>query len=119
MAALDRMGDSPDEHKHGGRTKRARGGSIAPEPKGSESIHEYNAVGSPEMKEAKDRTPSFKRGGKLKDGGMAEGEEARERMDRPKRASGGRAGSSPYSSGRELTPPKVDQKSGHESIGPA
>ncbi len=121
MAEMDRMGAEPGALNKGGhvRKRHARGGSTAPEPKGSESINEYNAQGSPEMSEAKNRTPAFKRGGKLKDGGMAEGEEARERMDRPKRAAGGRAGSSPYSSGHELTPPKVDRNSGHENVGAA
>jgi hypothetical protein len=41
-----------------------------------------------------------KRGGKVKDGMKAEGKKAAHRMDRPKRASGGRVGSdrNPFSS---------------------
>ena len=52
--------------------------------------------------EAKADNDGFKRGGKaMKDGGMADGKRGMERMDKPRRASGGRVamarGGSPFS----------------------
>jgi len=109
MAEMDVMGDKPDEHKAGGRMhkRRAAGGRTEAAPKAKESINEYNASGSPEMKEATDRKPGFKGGGKaLKDGGSAEGHMARGRHDRHQRGGSAR---SPYSTGSKLSPPADDR----------
>ena len=55
------------------------------------------------IEDAKER----KRGGFVKKGMSAEGEKSKHRMDRPKRASGGRVGSdkNPFSSARKGTLP--------------
>ena len=69
------------------RHKRARGGKA--------DQHIYNAQGSPEMEEAHDEKPGFKKGGrKRKHGGHAEGMEAKMRGDKKPRgrhAKGGHA----------------------------
>jgi hypothetical protein len=102
----DRMG------RHRGR--HAKGGTTHP-------INKYNAVGSPEVKEAEDREPGFAKGGRKAraSGGIAAGSIAKARADRPSRASGGSipkltgssqprralakgGASNPYSSGRHL-----------------
>lgn len=111
MPAMNVEGDKPgsgyDKRADGGRTKK-------------EAINQYNAVGSPEVDEATDEKPGFKKGGeahkKRRDGGMAEGGADMPRMDHKargghaKRASGGKAGGgSPYSSGASLSAPSNDK----------
>lgn len=89
---------------------------------GGKTINEYNAVGSPAMAAAKDQTEDFKKGGRPKRaaGGMADGAASMPRGDQAPRgrlAKGGRAGGSPYSSGRTLGSPKDDKAGrGHESV---
>lgn len=85
---MDRPGD-----KKGGpvrRARRARGGGMKESP-----VHVYNAVGSPEEKEAEDEAETFKRGGRRrKAGGSAMGEHSMHRADkapRGRRAQGGAA----------------------------
>jgi hypothetical protein len=97
--------------RHGRHERRARGGAAKDEKK----INEYNAQGSPEVREADDEEPGFKKGGarhkERKAGGEARGERGMKRHDMAKRGrghemrkAGGRAGShSPYSSGRTIT----------------
>ncbi len=96
--------------KRGGRARRRRGGGTDGE---SEHVkaQEYNAQGSNEMHEAGDETPGFKRGGKKeehkrrRDGGMAEGEMEKPRLDRrPRRAAGGGL-HNPYSSAAAFKEP--------------
>lgn len=91
--------------KKGGRARHRKGGGV--DGDGSDKPQEYNAQGSNEMDEAKDETPGFKKGGKKrKDGGVAEGALEADRMDRrPRRAAGGRAGGSPYSSASAFEAP--------------
>lgn len=135
MAAMDVLGDKPDERKGGGRVHRARGGAAEHEheddrdemsrgghkkrarggstfdtpPKSKENIHVYNAEGSPEVEESTNRKPSFK------DGGHTEGHMARPRHDRHQR---GGAARTPYSSASQLEPPKDDRAGrGYEGIG--
>ena len=79
--------------------KKAKGGKI----------NEYNAVGSPEVKEAKDEEEGFKKGGAKKEGGHAEGKKAKHRLD--KAARGGHmkmkkhaAGGSPFTSAAKRSP---------------
>jgi hypothetical protein len=127
MASMDATGDLPREGaKMGGRkrSRRAAGGSMPNNQKArtSEKVNEYNASGSPEMKEATERTPSFRRGGAMKEGGDAEGEMMdKKRYDR--QARGGRAmggSKSPYSSGAMLSPPATDKDGrGYENAKPA
>lgn len=94
------------------------------------SMNEYNAQGAPEMGEAMDETPEFKKGGKAKKhmkrkaGGKAEGEKAHHRADkkprgeRHKRAAGGRT---PYTSGHNPPEPSESGKTdnGHEGVRPS
>ena len=111
--------DHPDD-KHGGhvrRHRRARGGKSEP------AIHEYNAVGSPEMKEVEDKEEDFKRGGRKhkKHGGEAHGEHMRARADKTPR---GRrehhrraAGGSVYSTGSKISMHDKDGDArGHEGV---
>lgn len=132
---MKNTGDHPGE-AHGGpmrHHKRARGGSSEDDTKPRESrakINEYNAVGAPETHEAADEEPGFKKGGearpKRKRGGMAEGEHEMRRMDHKargghaKRAAGGAASHSPYTSGAKIEAP-TDEKAarGHEGAMPA
>lgn len=76
---------------------KAEGGKVEPELKPKV----YAGEGSEVDKEAMEK----KRGGrtKKKAGGMVEGEEKRERLDRPKRKAGGKVGSdhSPFTSAKE------------------
>lgn len=62
---------------------------------GSAKVNEYNAQGSPEVEEAKDKKPGFKRGGgvKGKHAGHAEGKKSHARLDKKPRklAAGGSA----------------------------
>ncbi len=82
--------DEPINEERGGkirRPRRAKGGKTHP-------VNEYNAKGSPEMKEAEDEREEFKKGGheKRKAGGHAMGEHAEHRADkepRGRRAKGG------------------------------
>lgn len=77
--------------------KKAKGGEV----------NEYNAKGSPEVKEAKNEEPGFKKGGrKLKAGGHAEGKKSHHRLDKAKR--GGHikkaaAGGSPFTTAAKRT----------------
>lgn len=107
--------------------------------------HLYNAQGAPEAGEAMDETPGFHKGGKTKkhmkrkDGGKAEGHEAKHRADHKKRgghahhAKGGHAkkeheghhkradgGRTPYSTGSKTSMPSESGKTntGHESERP-
>ena len=77
--------------------------------KSSKKVEEYDAQDTTVSKEAKDTTDDFKKGGEVKGHGKGKkkdkkkdhrvsGEESKHRMDRPKRASGGRVGHSPFSS---------------------
>jgi hypothetical protein len=126
MAKMKNMGAEPglpndkdgDEMKRGGHKRRARGGGAR------EHVQLYNAPDSNEMHEAEDETPGFKRGGKhekRKHGGMAEGKMEHERLDRrPRRAAGGKAGNTPYSSASAMTAPESGMNGrGFESSGPA
>lgn len=64
------------------RARRKDGGEVAKDPK----PQMYNAQGSKAAEAAEDEDPDFKKGGrKRKAGGVAEGHEARQRMDRPER----------------------------------
>lgn len=81
-----------ETEKDGGKThhrrgRHARGGK-------AKDVNEYNAQGSPEVKEAEDEAEDFNKGGKAKrkDGGHAEGEAAHMRADRMPRGrkAGGR-----------------------------
>lgn len=104
-------GESMAEERREMRQGRRSGGGVDGE--GSGKAQEYNAQGSNEMDEAKDETPGFKKGGakKRKDGGMADGALEADRLDRrPRRAAGGRAGGSPYSSASAFEAP-TDSKS--------
>jgi hypothetical protein len=84
------------EHKK--HEKKAHGGKI----------NEYNAKGSPEIKEAENEKEGFKKGGaKKKEGGHAEGKKPHKRLD--KAARGGHikkhaAGGSPFSSAAARKP---------------
>lgn len=104
-----------DEACEGGAMRR-------PRRKAGGKINVYNAEGSPAVAAAKDEDESFKKGGRPKRaaGGMAEGAASMPRGDQAPRgrlAKGGRAGGSPFSSGRTLTSPKDDKSGrGHENI---
>ena len=86
--------------------KKAKGGKI----------NEYNAVGAPEVKEAENKKPGFKSGGK------AEGKKAHKRLD--KRARGGAmkkcaAGGSPFTAAaKRTTYLNKGAGEGHENDGP-
>jgi len=72
-------------HKgHKGLKHRKDGGAAKNE-------YEYNAVGSPEMKESREKDDGFKKGGKAKKhGGEAKGGKGHARLDKmPRRAAGG------------------------------
>lgn len=89
------------------RMARQRGGKATTAKK-----VEFNGKGSPEMAEAKDKAGAFKRGG------HAGGKKAKGRLDRKKRASGGRA-KSPLSTAHALASPgNGGAGQGHESDGP-
>lgn len=90
------------------RMARQRGGKASA---GAKRV-EFNGKDSPEMGEAKDTAGAFKRGG------HAGGKKAKGRLDRKKRASGGRA-KSPLSTAHALaTPGNGGAGQGHESDGP-
>lgn len=73
--------------------KKAYGGKAAkPE-------HDYNAAGSPELKEAKSKDDEFKGGGKV------EGKKAMKRLDKHARGGAIRKGHSPLSSAHSLAAP--------------
>lgn len=127
MSAKHRM-----EHHH--RAHKARGGKSMGEPPVPSSgktakvhEHEMNAQGSPEMKEAEDKTEAFKRGG------HAHGKKPHHRLDRKHKAHGGAAHhghharkerksggrASPFSSARQLTERvSAGAGQGKESDGP-
>jgi hypothetical protein len=70
-------------------------------------IHEYDAEGSPEVKEAKDDKEGFKKGGAKKKEGMAEGAKAHKRMDKHKiggKVKKSAAGGSPFTEAKKTTP---------------
>lgn len=78
--------------------------------------HEYNAVGSPEMSEAKSKDESFKKGGKAKKGGKVEAGKSKMRMDKkPRRAAGGSVMSS---AAKKMMAAKDEAGQGHEGDGP-
>ena len=85
---------------------------------GGTAEHEYNAVGAPETKEAKDREDSFNKGGKVKKkaGGHVEHEKSAHRADKkPRRAMGGSVLS--HASKKEVA--KEDAAGqGHQADGP-
>lgn len=92
--------------------KKAKGGKI----------NEYNAQGSPEVKEAKDQKEGFKHGGmkKKKHGGHADGKAPHHRLDKHKR--GGKtkmaAGGSPFTAAAKRTPySNTGDGEGHMNIG--
>lgn len=89
------------------RMARQRGGKVSAGPKPVE----FEGKGSHEMGEAKDKAGAFKRGG------HAGGKKAKGRLDRKKRASGGRA-KSPLSSAHALSTPGNGGGQGHEGEGP-
>jgi hypothetical protein len=77
--------------------KKAEGGSV------DEDF--YNAEHSPLRKEAETDKESFARGGrkrKRKRGGRAAGKRPRQRADKPRRASGGRAAHSPLTRAADI-----------------
>ena len=104
--------DGKSRMNTGGHVRKARGGAVNTGDDKSK-VQVYNAQGSEAMKSAKDETPAFKRGGHKKraDGGKAEGEMEKPRLDRrPRRAAGGRAGGhNPYSSAAASKPEASDQ----------
>lgn len=79
--------------------------------------HEYNAVGAPEMSEAKSKEESFKGGGrKKKDGGGVPKSKSKMRMDKkPRRAAGGSVFSS---ASKKSMASKDGAGQGHEGDGP-
>lgn len=93
--------------------KKAKGGKV----------NEYNAVGSPEVREAKNEEPGFKKGGKMKKGGHAEGMKSHHRLDKAKR--GGHikkaaAGGSPFTAAAKRSPySNKGAGEGHDSDGPS
>jgi hypothetical protein len=94
-----------DDMKRGGHARGGKSESDG-EPEKEGKVQEYNAQGSNEMKEAKDETPEFRKGGrpKRKSGGHAEGKMEERRMDRrPRRAAGGHT---PYSSASAFREPE-------------
>jgi hypothetical protein len=91
--------------------KKAKGGKV----------NEYNAVGSPEVKEAKNEEAGFKKGGKMKKGGHADGAKSHHRLDKAKR--GGKigkhaAGGSPFTAAAHRTPySNSGDGEGHDRVG--
>jgi hypothetical protein len=87
-------------------------------------INEYNAVGSPEVAEAKDQKEGFKNGGKakMKNGGHAEGKKAKHRLDKAARGGAMKkcaAGGSPFTSAAKRSAPmKGGAGEGHVNDGP-
>jgi hypothetical protein len=79
--------------------------------------HEYNAVGSPTMSEAKSKNESFKTGGKAKKaGGKVESGKSKMRMDKkPRRAAGGSVFSN---ASKKSAAAKDAAGQGHEGDGP-
>ncbi len=82
-------------------------------------VNEYNAVGSPEVKEAKDTSDTFKKGGRTKSAGKMDGEKAASRLDkkpRRKLASGG----STFSAARKMSEyTNGGSGAGHQGDGPS
>jgi hypothetical protein len=79
---------------------RAKGGRVGMVASGNPDV-----IREAEGKEDYAKGNQRKRGGKVKKDMMAEGKKAAHRMDRPKRASGGRVGAdkNPFSSARAAT----------------
>jgi hypothetical protein len=116
--------DKPEYSAHGGahhaghrRPRRAKGGAT--------KVHEYNAVGSPTMKEAASEEEDFKKGGakhmKRRAGGMAEGHMAEPRADKmPRGRHHRKAGGTVWSTGTRISPPEGaghdDASRGHEGV---
>lgn len=125
--------EEEEGHAYGGRVRLQRGGrgegtdsSLSDTGARDHPKHgyQYNAAGSPTMREATDATPSFGRGGrKRKAGGTAGGMMAMSRMDHPRRQRGGSARAparTPYSTGSSLSPPSSDREGrGYEGVKPA
>ena len=90
---------------------------MAAEKRGKANI--YNAKGSPEVSEAEDEKPGFKKGGKAKrkDGGKVDGHMAAMRADKKPRHHRAAGGRTPYSSGHEVSD-KETGATGHESERP-
>lgn len=97
-------------HHHKARERKSKGGKI----------NDYNAKGSPELREADEKEGSFKRGGKAKEykkGGHVHGAKSKHRLDKKARG-GATKGKSPLSSAHaESGPDKGDQ--GHMGSMPA
>lgn len=93
---------------------KAMGGDTKPK------TTEYNASGSPEMKEVKSGDDGFKRGGaKHKKGGAVGGMKAKARMDRKPRAGHRASGGTPLSTASKLSDPTSGGPGqGHEGDGP-
>jgi|SRR5215472_8356048 len=118
-----------DEREHdakGGTVKLARGGNSSMSDKGAsdkkKEANVYNAAGSPTMDEAKNETPSFNKGGRMKRkaGGTAEGFAAGGRLDQHARRANGGSTRTPYSSGSVLSAPQDDRPGrGYENSKPA
>lgn len=84
---------------------------------GSAKVNEYNAQGSPEVSEAKDKKEGFKRGGGVKSAGMAEGMKSHNRLDKKPRKLA--AGGSPFSSAKKMSMyGNGGMSSGHQGDGP-
>lgn len=106
------------KHRHEMQKKSAGGKMHKRAMGGSMKEHEYNAVGSPEMKESHEKESGFKKGGKAKKkaGGKVEHGKSHKRMDKkPRRAAGGPV----YSSASKKTvADKSEAGQGHEGDGP-
>lgn len=93
------------------KKKMSKGGSAEPK------VNEYNAQGSPETGEAKDKSPGFKRGGKTKSAGMADGGKSHMRLDKKPRKLA--AGGSPFSAAKNLSEYNSGNgNDGHQGSGP-
>lgn len=103
--------------KHRHEVHKKHGGKMQKKASGGKMEHEYNAVGSPEMSEAKDTKESFKHGGKKKKaGGHVPKEKSHKRMDKkPRRAAGGPVMSS---ASKKTMAEKSEAGQGHEGDGP-
>lgn len=94
------------------KMKMAKGGSAEPK------VNEYNAQGSPEVSEAKDKSAGFKRGGKTKSAGAAEEGKSHARLDKKPRKLA--AGGSPFSAAKNLSMYDSGKGSdGHQGSGPS
>ncbi len=95
--------DEKDEFSKGGRKKRTAGGvapGVAAAPRGDKGMRGRAAGGKAQA---------------LKRGGKAEEEEEKEE-EREHHARGGRAGNSPWSSGKQLTAPERAKSGNNEGV---